>query len=109
MLCKYNIKMEELLMKGYRYTFYIGKENLPIRRRKFTATFQEIEYHPFKTLFVYDYLDKNGYVPGSRTIPFEWINEIVLENSWINDFLSHDKARIETIQMTSTQNTDKQI
>lgn len=91
--------MEELLMKGFRYTFYVGKEH----RRKFSATFHEIEYYPFKTLFVYDYLDKNGYVPGSRTIPFEWINEIVLEKSWINDFLSHDKARIETIQMTSTQ------
>ena len=61
--------MEELLFKGYLYTFKLAGT------RKFNARFDSIVY-PSKTLIVTEYDDGNGRVPGSRTLPFQWIKSI---------------------------------
>ena len=63
--------MEELLLNGFLYRFTI------LSNREFTGRFVKIE-SPNQTLFVTEYTDENGCVPGTRTLPFKWVTKIEL-------------------------------
>lgn len=79
--------MEELLVKGFTYKFTLSAN------REFTGRYDQIAY-PNKTLFVTEYNDGNGIVPGTRTLPFTWVKNIEL----IED---EDYNEIETISLYS--------
>jgi hypothetical protein len=76
--------MEELLCNGFLYRFTI------LSNREFTGRFDKIA-SPNQTLFVTEYTDENGCVPGTRTLPFEWVNKIEL--------IEEDKNEIESISI----------
>ena len=87
--------MEELLLKGYLYRFKMSGT------RQFTARFDEIS-GTGNTLFVTEYTDENGHVPGVRTLPFQWIKGIEL--------IEEEHNEIETISLdtvTPTKNGRK--
>jgi len=81
--------MEELLFKGFLYKFTL------LANRDFTGRFDKIAY-PCKTLFVTEYTDGNGCVPGIRTLPFMWVKKIEL---------IEENNEIETIQIDAVPNT----
>jgi hypothetical protein len=62
--------MEEFLSHGYQYMFILPNKT-------FTAIFDRIDA-PNKTLFVTDYTDENGKVPGTRSMPFSWVKQVEL-------------------------------
>ena len=62
--------MENLLCRGYRYKFVLLS-------RTFIAKFDKINGST-GTLFVTEYTDENGKVPGTRTMPLSWIKEVEL-------------------------------
>ena len=74
--------MEELLLHGFLYRFILSAN------REFTGRFDKIAY-PSKTLFVTEYDDGNGIVPGTRTLPFTWVTKIEL--------IEEEKNEVETI------------
>lgn len=76
--------MEELLVKGFMYKFTL------LANREFTGRFDQIAY-PTKTLFVTEYDDGNGIVPGTRTLPFTWVKKIEL--------IEEDNNELETISL----------
>tara|TARA_B110000285_G_scaffold88786_1_gene101843 strand:- start:1242 stop:1562 length:321 start_codon:yes stop_codon:yes gene_type:complete len=86
--------MEELLFKGYLYTFRLAGT------RKFNARFDEIVY-PSKTLIVTEYDDGNGRVPGTRTLPFQWIKSIEIITT---DPMLYAENGIETNMLVDTKN-----
>ena len=86
--------MEELLFKGYLYTFKLAGT------RKFNARFDSIVY-PSKTLIVTEYDDGNGRVPGSRTLPFQWIKSIEIITT---DPMLDAENGIETNMLVDTKN-----
>lgn len=63
--------MEELLFNGFLYKFTLSAN------REFTGRFDKIA-SPTQTLFVTEYTDENGCVPGTRTLPFKWVKKIEL-------------------------------
>jgi len=81
--------MEELLLKGYLYRFKTAGT------RQFTARFDEIS-GTSNTLFVTEYTDENGHVPGIRTLPFQWIKSIEL--------IEEEHNEIETILLDTVHN-----
>lgn len=84
--------MEELLLKGYLYRFKMSGT------RQFTARFDEISGTE-NTLFVTEYTDENGHVPGVRTLPFQWIKSIEL--------IEEEHNEIETISLDTVDNKKK--
>lgn len=84
--------MEELLLKGYLYRFKMSGT------RQFTARFDEIS-GTGNTLFVTEYTDENGHVPGVRTLPFQWIKGIEL--------IEEEHNEIETISLDTFHNKNK--
>ena len=76
--------MEELLLNGFLYKFTLSAN------REFTGRFVKIAY-PNQTLFVTEYTDDNGCVPGTRTLPFKWVKKIEL--------IEEDKNEIESISI----------
>ena len=84
--------MEELLLKDCRYKFTLAAN------RQFTGRFDKIE-GPHQTLFIYEYTDENGCVPGTRTLPFTWIKQIELIEEHNNE--------IEIISLDTNSNTKK--
>ena len=84
--------MEELLIKGYLYRFKMSGT------RQFTARFDEIS-GTGNTLFVTEYTDENGHVPGVRTLPFQWIKGIEL--------IEEEHNEIETISLDTVHNKNK--
>ena len=76
--------MEELLLNGFLYRFTI------LSNREFTGRFVKIA-SPNQTLFVTEYTDDNGCVPGTRTLPFKWVKKIEL--------IEEDKNEIESISI----------
>lgn len=79
--------MEELLVKGFMYKFTLSAN------REFTGRFDQIAY-PTKTLFVTEYDDGNGIVPGTRTLPFTWVKKIELIEEE-----EEDNNELETISL----------
>lgn len=84
--------MEELLLKGYLYRFKLSGT------KQFTARFDEIT-GTGNTLFVTEYTDENGHVPGVRTLPFQWIKSIEL--------IEEEHNEIETISLDTVDNKKK--
>ena len=84
--------MEELLLKGYLYRFKMSGT------RQFTARFDEIS-GTGNTLFVTEYTDEHGHVPGVRTLPFQWIKGIEL--------IEEEHNEIETISLDTVHNKNK--
>lgn len=84
--------MEEFLLRGYRYKFTLAAN------RQFIGRFDKIE-GPQQTLFVYDYTDENGCVPGIRTMPFQWIKQVEL--------IEEENNEIETISLDNTNTKTK--
>ena len=76
--------MEELLLNGFLYRFTLSAN------REFTGRFVKIA-SPNQTLFVTEYTDDNGCVPGTRTLPFKWVKKIEL--------IEEDKNEIESISI----------
>ena len=76
--------MEELLLNGFLYKFTLSAN------REFTGRFVKIA-SPNQTLFVTEYTDDNGCVPGTRTLPFKWVKKIEL--------IEEDKNEIESISI----------
>ena len=66
--------------------------------RQFTARFDEIS-GTGNTLFVTEYTDENGHVPGVRTLPFQWIKGIEL--------IEEEHNEIETISLDTVHNKNK--
>ena len=81
--------MEELLLNGFLYKFTLSAN------REFTGRFDKIA-SPTQTLFVTEYTDENGCVPGTRTLPFKWVKKIELIEEY---------NEIETIQIDAVPNT----
>jgi hypothetical protein len=81
--------MEELLIKGSLYKFTLAAY------REFTGRFDKIEGE-HQTLFVTEYTDGNGFVPGIRTLPFMWVKKVELIEEY---------NEIETIQIDAVPNT----
>lgn len=77
--------MEELLLNGFLYKFTLSAN------REFTGRFVKIA-SPNQTLFVTEYTDDNGCVPGTRTLPFKWVKKIELIEE-------EDNNEIETISI----------
>ena len=77
------------LLRDYRYKFTLSAN------RQFIGRFDKIE-GPHQTLFVYEYTDENGCVPGTRTLPFMWVKKIEL---------IEENNEIETIQIDAVPNT----
>lgn len=89
--------MEELLLAGYRYKF-------TLYTRTFIADFNSID-HTTGTLFVSKYTDENGYVPGIRTMPFNWIKQVeLLEDTIDNEIETID---LSVIPITNKNQTNK--
>lgn len=84
--------MEELLLKGYRYKFTLAAN------RQFIGRFDKIEGQ-HQTLFVNEYTDENGCVPGTRTLPFMWIKQIEL--------IEEENNEIETISLDIVNSNTK--
>ena len=63
--------------------------------RQFTARFDEIS-GTGNTLFVTEYTDENGHVPGVRSLPFQWIKSIEL--------VEEEHNEIETILLDTIDN-----
>ena len=84
--------MTELLQSGSTYTFYLAN-------RKFIATFVEI-CPPCNTLVVSKYVDENGYVPGTRTMPFNWVNRVEIV---------HSETDVDTIHLDKVSDTTRQV
>lgn len=76
--------MEELLLNGFLYKFTLSAN------REFTGRFVKIASQN-QTLFVTEYTDDNGCVPGTRTLPFKWVKKIEL--------IEEDKNEIESISI----------
>ena len=89
--------MTELMQPNMKYNFYLTN-------RKFTATFIEIS-PPCNTLIVSNYTDENGYVPGTRTMPFSWVKRVELERSDCDS----DTAEIETIHLDKVSYTVRPV
>lgn len=78
--------MEELLCHGYQYTFILPNKT-------FTAIFDRIEA-PYNTLFVTDYADENGKVPGTRSMPLSWVKQVELLSE-------STQCDVETMELTT--------
>lgn len=89
--------MEEFLCKGYTYKFHMRK--IDNDDRVFTANFVSIE-SPSNTLIVENYSDASyGTVPGTRSMPFNWIKNITLM----------DTNELEVIELSSYPHDKKNI
>mgnify|MGYP006083510465 FL=1 len=84
--------MTELMQPNMKYKFYLTN-------REFIATFIEIS-PPRNTLIVSNYLDENGCVPGTRTMPFSWVKRVELERSD-----SDSDTELETIHLDKVSYT----
>ena len=84
--------MEELLLRGYRYKFTLAAN------RQFIGRFDKIEGQ-HQTIFVNEYTDENGCVPGTRTLPFTWIKQVEL--------IEEENNEIETISLDNTNTKTK--
>lgn len=80
------------MQPNMKYKFYLTN-------REFTATFVKI-CSPYNTLIVSNYLDENGCVPGTRTMPFSWVKGVEILNS---------ECEIETIHLDNVPNSNRQI
>ena len=79
--------MEETLCHNHKYKFVLLS-------RTFVAVFDKIE-GPTNTLVVTEYTDDNGTVPGTRTLPFSWIQQVELISTPTH-------CDIDTIEMSTS-------